>query len=142
MIAAELKNGSARAGEHLQLLRLLASELEKAMHAIAGNNLNELEDSILNQQTLSAQLGTLADGIQAAAEAQRPLESDSIDSDLKYEIHAAQEQLRRLNYRYSILLKHSSRSAALMASLFRSFRGQYQEASGARMQEHTWSCQM
>ena len=112
------------------------------MHAIAGNNINELEESILNQQTLSAQLSTLADGIQATADAQRPLSSDSIDSHLTDEIRAAQEQLRRLNYRYSILLKHSSRSVALMASLFRSFRGQYQEASGARLQQHTWSCQM
>lgn len=142
MIAAELTTRRARAGEHLQLLRVLAYELDRAMQAIAGNKIEELEDSILNQQTLGLELSALADEIGASAQAYRPLQSDSIDPDLTNEIRAAEEQLRRLNYRYSILLKHSSRSVELMASLFRSFQGQYQEASGSRLQHRTWSCQM
>ena len=142
MIAVESTTRSARAGEHLQLLRLLASELERAMQAIASNHLNDLEDSILNQQALSAELSSLADEIGASAQASPFLDSDSIEADLMLQIQAAQEQLRRLNNRYSILLKHSSRTVALMASLFRSFRGQYQEASGAGLQHRTWSCQM
>ena len=58
------------------------------------------------------------------------------------QIHGAAETLQTLNQRYSALLQHSSRSVALMVSLFSSFRGQIQEASGPRLKQQTWSCQM
>ena len=51
------------------------------------------------------------------------------------QIHGAAETLQTLNKRYSALLKHSSRSVALMVSLFSSFRGQIQEAAGPRLKQ-------
>jgi hypothetical protein len=142
MITADGRTRSAKAGEHLQLLRLLAGELESAMQAMAHNDLEKLEESVASQQELSGQLGQAADELGASAQAHRPFSSDSIDPDLMLEIRAAAGELQKLNLRYSILLKHSSHSVALMASLFRSFQGQFQEGSGARLKHQTWSCQM
>jgi hypothetical protein len=142
MIAADLKTRNSRAGEHLQLMRALARELERAMRAISGNDLVELEDSVAIQQTLSAELGELADFLRDSVLEQRPVTVDTIDAGLMREIRSASEELQRLNLSYSILLKYSSRSVALMAALFNSFRGQLQEASGPRLKHQTWSCRM
>jgi hypothetical protein len=58
------------------------------------------------------------------------------------QIRTADGTLQQLNRRYAALLQHSSRSVALMTSLFSSFHGQFQEASGPRLKHQTWSCQM
>jgi hypothetical protein len=141
MIAAETPTRNVKAGEHLRLLRSLSSELERAMRAIAGNNLRELEESVSNQQALSVELGQLADELRASALAQAAVVADPIEPELMREIHDAAGELNRLNLRYSILLKYSSRSVALMAALFSSFRGQFQEASGAGLKQ-AWSGRM
>ena len=112
------------------------------MSAIAGNNLSELEDSIATQQALSAELGDMADQLRDSSLASRTATVDTIDPGLMRQIHSASAELQRLNLRYSILLKYSSRSVALMAALFNSFRGQIQEASGAGLSHQTWSCRM
>jgi hypothetical protein len=142
MITADVRTRSVKAGEHLQLLRSLASELERAMDAMARNSLPELEDSVANQQELSQQLNQLADELSASAQTCYPVPTQSSDSDLMQEIRTAAGELQRLNFRYSVLLQHSSRSVALMASLFTSFQGQLQEASGPRLKHQTWSCRM
>lgn len=142
MMATDVRTRSVKAGEHLQLLRSLASELERAMDAMASNNLKELEDSVANQQELSHQLGQLASEMGSSASASYPVPPQSTDSDLMGEIRTATGELQRLNFRYSVLLQHSSRSVALMTSLFTSFQGQLREASGPRLKHQTWSCQM
>ncbi len=142
MIAVSVKTRTVQAGEHLQLLRSLGRELERAMDAIARNDLDELEKSVANQQEMSARLSSLADDLNLPADTHIPFSSESIDPDLMHEIRSATGELQKLNLRYSILIKHSSRSIALMASLFSSFRGEFQEASGARLKQQTWSCQM
>jgi hypothetical protein len=142
MITAEVRTRTVTAGEHLRLLRTLAGELERAMQAMARNNLDELEESVANQQELSLQLNHLADDLNQTAKAETSVAASSIEPDLMREIRTAAGELDKLNLRYSILLKHSSRSVAMMASLFNSFRGQIQEASGARLKQQTWSCQM
>ena len=142
MITAEVRTRSVKAGEHLELLRSLASELERAMDAMSRNDLPELEDSVASQQDISQQLSTLAEELSASSQSSYPLPPQPADSDLIREIRTATGDLQRLNFRYSILLEHSSRSAAMMASLFTSFRGQLQEASGPRLKHQTWSCQM
>jgi hypothetical protein len=142
MIAAETPTRIERAGEHLQLLRALACELERAMQAIAGNNLGDLEDSVANQQALSFELAEAADTIRDLALVQPSTSIDTIDAGLMRQIREASAELNRLNLRYSILLKYSSRSVAVMAALFNSFRGQIQEASGPRLKHQTWSCRM
>lgn len=141
MIAVSVRTRTVQAGEHLQLLRSLAQELERAMQAIARNDIDALELSIANQQEMSSQLNALAEETKASPAA-LPFSSDSIDPDLTQQIRAASGELQQLNLRYSILLQHSSRSVALMASLFSSFRGEFKEASGIRLSRQTWSCQM
>jgi hypothetical protein len=142
MIAADAPTRSDRAGEHLQLLRSLSIEIERAMRAIASNNLNEFEESVANQQSLSLQLGDLADDLRDSALAHRAASAEAIEPDLMLGIRAAADELNKLNLRYSILLKYSSRSVATMAALFNSFKGQFQEASGPRLKHQTWSCRM
>ena len=128
--------------EYLQSLRSLTHELERAMQAIAHNNLSELEESIESQQVLSARLGELADDMCVPLEADSAIPSASLEDDLGHQIRSASDTLQKLNRRYADLLKHSSRSVAMMASLFSSFQGQFQEASGPRLKHQTWSCQM
>lgn len=124
------------------MLRSLAAELEKAMQAIAANNLQELEESVASQQDLSARLSQLAVAMSSPPPAQSLPAADCIAPDLMREIRGAAAELQRLNLRYSYLLQHSSRSVELMAALFNSFKGQFKEASGARLKLQTWSCQM
>ncbi len=112
------------------------------MRAIASNNLNEFEESVANQQSLSLQLGDLADDLRDTALEHRAASLEAIEPDLMLGIRAAADELNRLNLRYSILLKYSSRSVAMMAALFNSFKGQFQEASGPRLKHQTWSCRM
>ena len=135
---------TSKAEEHLNLLRSLAVELERAMKAISSNNLRELEDSVSNQQDLSARLSQLASELRPIPALSNAFETDlrgnSTASDLMPEIRAAAAKLERLNLRYSYLLQYSSRSVMLMASLFNSFKGQLKEGSGDRSKLQTWSC--
>jgi hypothetical protein len=142
MIAVDVRTRSVKSEEHLQLLRSLAFELERAMDAMSRNDLQDLEESVANQQELSQQLGQLADDLGSSAQTSDPIPSPSTDSDLMSEIRTAAVELQRLNFRYSVLLQHSSRSVALMTSLFTSFQGQLQEASGPRLKHQTWSCRV
>jgi hypothetical protein len=141
MIGADVKTRNTKAGEHLALLNSLARELERAMNAIASNNLRELEDSIAAQQILSGQLSDLAQELSAPAP-QDAAPVESIDPTLRAQIGAANAELQKLNLRYSCLIQHSSRSVALMASLLNSFRLQLREASGEGLTQRTLSCQV
>ena len=111
------------------------------MQAIAHNALPELEESIANQQALSIRLGELATDL-SPLEAAPAIYSPAIDDRLKHQIRDANGKLQTLNRRYAALLQHSSRSVAMMASLFSSFTGNIQEASGPRLKHQTWSCQV
>lgn len=142
MIATEAQTRSARAGEHLQLMQLLGCELDRAMQAIVANDIRQLEDSIANQQELGSRLGELARSLGAQRQSVGPTLPDEIDEDLRRKIRDAAGDLQNLNLRYSLLLQHSSRSVAQMVSLFRSFRDQSEEVSGARPKYQTWSCRM
>ena len=128
--------------EYLQLLRLMAFELDRAMQAIVQNSLTSLEDSVANQQAFSTRLGELADNLSKPAPVHPRPSSPLTDDGLRNQIRSASDTLQDLNRRYSALLKHSSHSVALMVSLFSSFQGQMQEDSGPRLQLHTWSCQI
>jgi hypothetical protein len=134
----QIRNG--KAGEHLHLLRALALELQRAMAAIAASDLPELEDSVANQQELSARLTLIAEDWATSLKSDPAAWFEGVDASLRDQIRSAAAELRKLNLRYSLLLQHSSRSVALMTSLFRSFRGQLQEAPGAGLHKQTWSC--
>lgn len=142
MSVAEMPTRSSQTQEHLLLLRSLSSEVQRAMDAIATNDLEVLEGSIAVQQDLSERLSHLADQFSIASRASAASPSPLPGSGLMGEIRTASAELQRLIFRYSILLEHSSRSAALMASLLSSFQGQLQEGSGTRPKVQTWSCQI
>jgi CTP-dependent riboflavin kinase len=112
------------------------------MQAIAHNSLPDFEESIGSQQVLSARLAELADELCAPLKAKPTIIPAAIDEDMMHQIRTADGTLQRLNQRYAALLQHSSRSITLMTSLFSSFQGQLQEASGTRLKHQTWSCQM
>jgi len=109
------------------------------MQAIVRNDLPELEDSIAIQQELSERLTALASSMRAE---RRPLLTPlPADAALQTQIRSAATELQQLNLRYSLLLEHSGRSVAMMASLFNSFRGQIQKGAGAGSQQ-TLSCRV
>ncbi len=110
--------------EYLQLLRLLAFELERAMGAIAQNSLSALEDSVANQQAFSTRIGELAQDLGKTVKARGSACPNLTDEGLMGQIRAANDSLQSLNRRYSALLKLSSHSVALMVSLFSSYQGQ------------------
>ena len=142
MIPAGAPDRNAKATEYLQLLRLLAGELERAMQAIAHNALPDLEESVATQQMLSSRLAVLVNEICPPPEPDSQALQPRIDDTVANQIRTASDSLHVLNQRCGALLQHSSRSVALMVSLFSSFRGQLQEASGPRLKYQTWSCQM
>jgi DNA-binding HxlR family transcriptional regulator len=137
-----VQDRNLKAVEYLQSLRSLTDELERAMQAIAHNALSELEESVDSQQMLSARLGELANDMCVPLEVDPAIPLPNLDEDLRHKIRSASDTLQKLNYRYAALLRHSSHSLARMASLFSSFQGQFQEASGPRLKHQTWSCQM
>jgi len=128
--------------EYLELLRLLAQELERSMQAISQNSLSPLEDSVANQQVLATRLQELANDLSKPFEDRAVVSEGVGDEVLMREIHGASKTLQTLNQRYSALLKLSSHSVGLMVSLFSSFRGQIQEGTGPRLEHQTWSCQV
>ena len=142
MTVSALQSRSLKAAEHLKLLHSLAAELERAMRAIASNQLGEFEDSVASQQELSSRLTELAGELGKMASDAGPAPSDSVADDLMQEIRAAAGELQDLNLRYSCLLQHASRSAAQMVSLFYSFKGQLMEVPGDGSKVQTWSCQV
>lgn len=140
MTAAVAPTRGQRAGEHLRLLQALSLELEKAIHAIACDDLATLTSSIACQDEMSEQLNRLAD---ALATSQSGPAAEPLDQDLKRQLLESSQQLDQLNLRYSLLLKHSSRSVAMMATLFRSFSGEIQEEVADKDQrQQTWSCRI
>ena len=88
---------TSKAEEYLDLLRSLAVELDRAMKAISSNNLGELEDSVSNQQDLSARLSQLATELKPVPAPSNIFETElrgnSAAPDLMPEIRAAGAKL-------------------------------------------------
>ena len=142
MIATIIEDRNSKLEEYLQLLRSMAFELERAMSAISDNSIQALEGSLANQEAFSTRLVELADDLSKPVQ-QKPLTvRGSGDDYLLQRVHAASNELQNLNRRYSALLKFSSHSVAMMVSLFSSYQGQIQEASGPRLKLQTWSCRI
>ena len=129
MFVAETRTRIVPFGEHLDALHALAFEIDRAMQAIVRNDLAELEDSIAAQQSLCQQLSNSSQQIARCSRLQAG-SAESLDPEIRHQIDAATGELKKLNQRYSTLLKYSSRSAEMMTLLFISYRGQIKEASG------------
>jgi len=122
MTATQVQDRNGKAAEYLELLQSLASEMEKAMQAIAHNALPDLEESVASQQIMSTRLLVLADEISPSLKANPAVSQVGADADMVQQVQAAGDTLQKLNRRYAALLQHSSRSVALMASLFSSYK--------------------
>lgn len=142
MIETVVQDRNSKLAEYLQLLRLMAFELSRAMQAMVQNSLTGFEESLANQQIFSDRLGELADDLCRPAKDRLVSLAPDTESGLTDQIRAASDALQVLNRRYSALIKHSSNSVALMVSLFSSLQGQMQEDGGSRLKQHTWSCQI
>lgn len=142
MIATIVEDRNSKLEEYLQLLRSMAFELERAMSAISENSIQALEGSLANQEAFSTRLVELADDLSKPVPQGAVTVRGSADDDLLQRVNAASNELQSLNRRYSALLKFSSRSVAMMVSLFSSYQGQIQEASGPRLKLQTWSCRI
>jgi hypothetical protein len=142
MTATAVQDRNSMAAEYLELLRSLASEMEKAMQAVAHHALPDLEESVSSQQIMSARLLVLANEISPTLKSNPAVSPAGLDAEMTQQVRVAGDALQDLNRRYAALLQHSSRSVALMASLFNSYKGQFKEASGPRLKHQTWSCQM
>ncbi len=119
--------------EYLQLLQSIAFELDRAMSAISRNSIGALEESLANQEAFSTRLVELADDLSRPSRPDSSATSPPVDEDTLRQIRAASDSLQVLNRRYAALLKFSSRSVALMVSLFSSYQGQIREGSGPRL---------
>jgi len=142
MITTQVEDRNSKLGEYLEHLQSMALELERSMEAIAQNSLVPLEDSIANQQELAVRLSALAADLGKPGRGQSAGAAPD-DEELMLQIHGAADRLQSLNSSYAALLRHSSHSVGLMVSLFRSFRGQMPENSGAAgLKQQTWSCEV
>jgi hypothetical protein len=142
MIETAVHERNSKLGEYLQLLRLMALELDRATQAIVQNSLTAFEDSIANQEAFSIRLSELAKELSRPVKERRLVSAPVEDSELMGQIRAASDTLQTLNRGYSALIRQSSQSVARMVSLFSSFQGQFQEGSGPRLKRQTWSCQI
>ena len=133
-------NRDQRATGYFEATRSLVGELKKAILAISCNRLVDFEESLGEQEILTARLRDLH------RQLWRRDDSDSrprlSDKELAKKIAAGSSELHELTCVYEAVLKSSSHSATLMASLLDSSKGHFQEASGHRLKYQTWSCQM
>jgi len=142
MFSTGIQERNEKLEEYLQLLHSMAFELERAISAISRNAVDALEDSLANQEVFSTRLVELADDLSQPGQGDLPISSCSVDQGVMQQIRSASAKLQSLNRRYSALLRFSSRSVALMVSLFSSYQGQFREDSGPRLKLQTWSCQI
>jgi len=130
------------AATYLQYLQTLAAEISAATDAIAANSLLGFQESVSRQESICASLASMADpfncGFRSSDDPSHLCAAPAVEARIRVTIGT----IRELNLQYAALLKHSSRSIALLASLCRSHTGCFQEARGPRLKYQTWSCEM
>jgi len=136
------KLSSDEGREYLANLRVLASELDRAMKAVVDQELPSLQDSLQRQQATCSQLSYLAQRANSRPARDPNQESAALDPDLAIEIRTAAETLIVLNKNYSALLRHSEDTLRLFAELFRCYQGSAQSSPGNQASISTWSCEL
>jgi hypothetical protein len=142
MLDMSTQDRDRQAMEYLQIVRSLTSELERAMLAISCNALSDLEESIAEQEVLTSQLQVLYKELWVSRDVRLAIMHPALDRGLANEALLAHRELQELSRVYEAVLRSSSHSGSLMASLLGSYKGHFQEASGPRLKYQTWSCQM
>lgn len=132
----ETQNAEGNPGSiYLEQLQALALEIQSAIRAIASNSLPELEASVARQEAICTSLGELA-----TMTAAQPM-----DAYLREHIRSAADAVRRMNLEYGALLRHSSRSIALLTALCRNAGGEsdvYPVPTPEATQQHTFSLEI
>jgi hypothetical protein len=144
MTAETLQNHETAAAVYHQQLQDLAMELQTAIKAIASNSVADLEESVAKQEMLCCSLSSLARTLSEdlrVSSSQQQIKA-TLSGEVSQKIRTANQAVLDLNLQYASLLKHSGRSIALLSSLCKSHTGQFPEVRGARLGQHTWSCQM
>lgn len=130
------------AAAYLQHMQELGHEISAAMDAIASNAIPEFQESVARQEMLCASMAAMANTVGEGFRSSKETTLAGIDPAVEFKIRAASKAILELNLQYSALLRHSSRSIALLALLCRSYTGEVQEARGPRLKHQTWSCEM
>ena len=112
------------------------------MDAIAANAFSRFQESVSKQEAICASVEMLADSIGLNFDSSNDPSGITANCALGASIQSKTETIRELNLQYAAVLRHSSKSIALLALLCRSHAGQCQEAHGTRRKYQTWSCEM
>jgi hypothetical protein len=136
----ELQTRDQLAATYLLQLQALACEISVAIDSIAANALTRFQESVAKQEMLCDSLVTMARPGSGGIRSSQPSLLLPTDASVDLKIRETSAAIRELNLQYAALLKHSGKSIALLASLFRTHTGQFQEARGPRLKHQTWSC--
>jgi negative regulator of replication initiation len=142
MSEAALRTRDQIAADCLQQMQELAREISASMDAIASNAMPGFQESVARQEMLCSSLAAMANTIGEGSRPSVQTLLPGIDATLESRIRAASKALCELNLQYAALLRHSGKFIAVLATLYRSQTGQFQEAHGSRLKYHTWSCEM
>jgi hypothetical protein len=127
---------------YLQQMQELAREITASMDAIAANAIPQFQESVARQEMLCSSLVAMAGAVGKGFHSSEQSLPSGKGTEAELRIRAASKAIRELNLQYAALLRHSSRSIAVLTSLCRSYSGQFQEARGPRLKRQTWSCEM
>ncbi len=129
------------AAEYLRVLQEFSSEIDVATRAITHNALDQLEESVRRQESLSVRLRESVAAISAGLERSGRLFDPADNSALDKQIRFAMKRFQQLNLRYAALLKHSSQSVSLMSSLCKTFGSELPPTPGTQVKHQTMSCE-
>ena len=130
------------AEEYLANLRVLASELDRAMKAVVNQELWSLKESVRLQRETCARLSYFGRPPESRLANNPHLEAIGPESDIANEIKAAIDRLLTLNRTYSALLRHSGDTLRVFATLFRGHYNSAPTSSGGQANLRTWSCEL
>jgi hypothetical protein len=142
MSEAVLRTRDQIAADCLQQMQELAGEISASMDAIASNAMPRFRESVARQEMLCSSVAAMANSVGGGFRPSGQPVLAGIDSAIESRIRAASNAICELNLQYAALLRHSGKSIAVLARLYRSQTGQFQEAHGSRLKHQTWSCEM
>jgi len=133
--------GSEQQREHLAQVHALSQAVASAITAIEKNDLQRLESQVAEQETICSRLLSVGEPSPLTATT-LAASGDTLDAHLQQEIRQAHMALAQLNQVYSLLLKRSQRSLALISALYRSHREGYGCGFSELSQRHSLSCEV
>jgi hypothetical protein len=124
--------------QYLALLRALSQSIGTAVSAIGKNDLQELQASIANQETLCHSLRETIAGMQSSLAAKPGPLARSFPT----EIQKAHADLAKVNRLYAAVLRRSARSVGALTTLYQHYGRGYSRDSSESRGNRTWSCEV